>query len=376
MLVEQRLRSANLSVVLGLVIVIGANAVVVATKLAVRAAIPPVTWLIMGLCVVFLLFFFVASLSIVVRVVQVEGDRRLEILYGPGGRMRQTFHSSDVEHASAQRLSALRMGGWGYRGSLRLFRRAALVTRGGDALLLELTGHRRFWVTVDSPGRFAEYPRRINGSTRLGTAKIANEGTSVSDRKTIGIFVFEQMEELDAVGPWEVLRYWTLYFPDDGFDVLTFSSDGETVCCAKGMRIESDRSFGELGPLEVLLYPGGQGTREHLKDEAHLEWVRARRVATPLMTSVCTGSLVFAAAGLLANRRATTHWASLDLLHEIDPSITVESEARFVDDGDVVTSSGVSAGIDMALHLVARLSSRERARQVRRGIQYDPEPPV
>jgi len=91
---------------------------------------------------------------------------------------------------------------------------------------------------------------------------------------------------------------------------------------------------------------------------------------------VCTGSLVYAAAGLLGNRTATTHWASLNLLSEIDPTIKIDVDARFVDDGDLITSAGVSAGIDMALHLVARLAGTERAQEVRRGIQYDPRPPV
>jgi transcriptional regulator GlxA family with amidase domain len=94
------------------------------------------------------------------------------------------------------------------------------------------------------------------------------------------------------------------------------------------------------------------------------------------MTSVCTGALVYAAAGLLAGRPATTHRNSLDLLTKLDPSIDVRPEDRFVDDGDVITSAGVSAGIDMALHLVDRLAGTDRAREVRRGIQYDPAPPV
>ena len=94
------------------------------------------------------------------------------------------------------------------------------------------------------------------------------------------------------------------------------------------------------------------------------------------MTSVCTGSLVYAAAGLLSGRPATTHWASLNLLSEIDPTVRTDVNARFVDDGDLITSAGVSAGIDMALHLVARLAGTERAREVRRDIQYDPAPPV
>jgi transcriptional regulator GlxA family with amidase domain len=100
------------------------------------------------------------------------------------------------------------------------------------------------------------------------------------------------------------------------------------------------------------------------------------RVQTPLMASVCTGALVFAAAGLLAGRPATTYWHSFDELVALDRSVLVETEARFVDDGDVVTSAGVSAGIDMALHLVARLDSVAEAQAVRRGIQYDPAPPV
>jgi transcriptional regulator GlxA family with amidase domain len=94
------------------------------------------------------------------------------------------------------------------------------------------------------------------------------------------------------------------------------------------------------------------------------------------MTSVCTGSLVYAAAGLLSHRPATTHWASLDLLAELDPTIDVRRDERFVDDGDTITASGVSAGIDMALQLVFRLAGVDRARQVRRIIQYDPAPPV
>ncbi len=100
------------------------------------------------------------------------------------------------------------------------------------------------------------------------------------------------------------------------------------------------------------------------------------RAATPILASVCTGALVFAAAGLLAGRPATTHWSAFDELAALEPSVLADTEARFVDDGDTITSAGVSAGIDMALHLVARLESVEAARRVRRGIQYDPQPPV
>lgn len=191
----------------------------------------------------------------------------------------------------------------------------------------------------------------------------------------VGVFVFDGAEELDVVGPWEVLAYWAAH-SDLHPEVLTFSLDGGGVRCAKGLCLVPDTSADEVGPLHVLVYPGGRGTRPLMRDEGHLAWVRGLRARTPLMTSVCTGSLVYAAAGLLAGRPATTHWGSLDELTAADPSVLVDADARFVDDGDVVTSAGVSAGIDMALHLVARLESTETARQVRRGIQYDPAPPV
>jgi transcriptional regulator GlxA family with amidase domain len=199
---------------------------------------------------------------------------------------------------------------------------------------------------------------------------------SEQDAKQIGILLFPDVEELDAIGPWEVLSFWTRNFPEDGWRVFCFSADGQPVACAKGLVVGAHHSMADLPALDVLLHPGGMGTRPQLVDKQHLDWVREQGRSVPLMTSVCTGSLVFAAAGLLAGRPATTHWASLDLLKELDPTIDVRADDRFVDDGGVVTSSGVSAGIDMALHLVARLASPERARQVRRGIQYDPQPPV
>jgi transcriptional regulator GlxA family with amidase domain len=194
--------------------------------------------------------------------------------------------------------------------------------------------------------------------------------------RRIGILLFPEVEELDAIGPWEVLSYWTRAFPEDGWQVFCVSADGGPVTCAKGLRVEAHHGTADMPPLDVLLHPGGRGTRPQLRDEEHLEWVRAQRRTVPLMTSVCTGSLVYAAAGLLSGRPATTHWASLDRLRELDPTIDVRPDDRFVDDGDTITSAGISAGIDMSLHLVSRLSSPARARTVRRGIQYDPEPPV
>ncbi len=194
--------------------------------------------------------------------------------------------------------------------------------------------------------------------------------------KHIGIVLFDGVEELDAVGPWEVLAYWTVTCPQDGYAVLCLSADGGPVRCAKGLTVQAHSSFADAPALDVLVHPGGQGVAPQLSDGAYLDWIRRQRAHVPLLTSVCTGSLVYAAAGLLAGRPATSHWASLGMLRDLDPSIDVRGRERFVDDGDVVTAAGVSAGIDMALHLVARLAGVERAQEVRRGIQYDPAPPV
>ncbi len=192
----------------------------------------------------------------------------------------------------------------------------------------------------------------------------------------IAVALFDGAEELDFAGPWEVLAAWASQWPDDGVEVFTVADSAEAVRCAKGLRVLPDHSWETAPGIDVLVYPGGIGTRRELAEPATLERLRGLREAGTLMTSVCTGALVFAAAGLLEDRPATTWWGSLDTLAELDPTIDVRPDDRFVDSGEVVTAAGVSAGIDMALHLVARLHSVERAREVRRYIQYDPEPPV
>jgi transcriptional regulator GlxA family with amidase domain len=192
----------------------------------------------------------------------------------------------------------------------------------------------------------------------------------------IGIALFEGAEELDWAGPWEVLAAWAQGWPDDGVEVFTVAREDGVVTCAKGLRVLPDQTWASAPPLDVLVYPGGAGTRRELADEVVLDWLRGLRAADTLMTSVCTGALVYAAAGLLDGRPATTWWGALDRLGELGDGIEVRPDDRWVDSGEVVTAAGVSAGIDMALHLVARLHSVERAREVRRYIQYDPEPPV
>ena len=208
------------------------------------------------------------------------------------------------------------------------------------------------------------------GACGAATASPAGPVTSIA------VALFDGVEELDFAGPWEVLAAWATQWPDDGVEVFTLASSTDAVTCAKGMRVLPDRTWETAPAIDVLVYPGGFGTRRELADPEVLDRLRGLRERGTLMTSVCTGALVFAAAGLLRDRPATTWWGRLDTLAELDPTIEVRPDDRFVDSGEIVTAAGVSAGIDMALHLVARLHSVERAREVRRYIQYDPEPPV
>jgi transcriptional regulator GlxA family with amidase domain len=191
----------------------------------------------------------------------------------------------------------------------------------------------------------------------------------------IAVALFPDAEELDWAGPWEVLSCWAHTHPEDLVSVFTVARSAEPVTCARGLRVIPDRTWADAGVLDVLVYPGGRGTRRDITDPATIAWVRELAGRGVLLTSVCTGALVLASAGVLDHRPATTHRDALGELAGLGSHIDVVDD-RFVDDGDVVTAAGVSAGIDMALHLVARLHSVERARDIRHRIQYEPEPPV
>src|SRR5205085_2639397 len=191
----------------------------------------------------------------------------------------------------------------------------------------------------------------------------------------IAVAVFEGAEELDFAGPWEVLAAWRFLYPDD-VDVVMVGETTAPVTCAKGMRVVPQISWDELGEVDVLVYPGGRGTRPQLVDAKIRTRLRAFKQRGTLMTSVCTGALVYADAGLLDGRPATTYWGAFDELLPLGRDISPRRDERFVDDGDVITAAGVSAGIDMALHLVSRLGSPDTARAVRRYSHSDPRPPA
>ena len=190
---------------------------------------------------------------------------------------------------------------------------------------------------------------------------------------TIAVAIWDGVEELDVVGPYEVLTAWGTHANGRSIRVHTVAERADEVRCAHGLRLLPDRTWSDVGEIDVLVLPGGNA-RPQAEDERVLDRVRGLGENGTLMTSVCTGALILAAAGLLEGRPATTHWSALDSLASY--GVEVRPEARFVDTGKVVTSAGVSAGIDMALHLIARLDSPERARGVRRYIHYDPAPPV
>jgi transcriptional regulator GlxA family with amidase domain len=190
----------------------------------------------------------------------------------------------------------------------------------------------------------------------------------------IGVGMFEGVEELDLAGPYEVLTAWGRA-TDRDVEVFTVGESTNELRASHGLRLVPDRSWDDVDGLDVFVLPGGRSGPQ-LSDEAFLQRLRDLRSSGTLLASVCTGGVVFAAAGLLDGLPATTHWGSLEALAQHGKDVDVRADERYVDTGDVITSQGVSAGIDMALYLVKRLESEERAREVRRYIQYDPEPPV
>lgn len=189
--------------------------------------------------------------------------------------------------------------------------------------------------------------------------------------KTIGIVLFPEAEELDFVGPYEVFGMLSKHF-DQEWQVVLAAETREPVLCAKGLRVLPDCTFDDCPPLDVLLVPGGFGTRTEVDNEKLMGFVRRAGASCAWVTSVCTGAFILERAGFLKGRRATTHWLALDQLRELPVEVV---EQRFAVDGNMITAAGVSAGIDMALYLVGTLKDPETARNVQKAMEYYPEPP-
>jgi transcriptional regulator GlxA family with amidase domain len=197
-------------------------------------------------------------------------------------------------------------------------------------------------------------------------------------KTSVGILIFDDVEVLDFAGPFEVFsRARTIPGADSRrtedsapFVVFTVGRSTAPVTATGGLSVAPRYSFANVPRIDLLVVPGGFGTRALLKDDKVLDWIRRTAVNLRQLTSVCTGSLLLAQAGLLRGRRATTHWAALDLLAGIDAGLQVDREKRVVDDGGVITSAGVASGIDMAFYIVERMCGKAVADDTAKYMEY------
>jgi len=190
----------------------------------------------------------------------------------------------------------------------------------------------------------------------------------------IGILLFEDAEELDFAGPWEVFKMARESKPAE-FELLLVAESPAPVRCRGGMRVLPDVTTADCPKLDVILIPGGQGTRQAVENKPLLEWIARISGTCQWVTSVCTGAMLLTAAGPARGKRVTTHWAYVETLRGRKEAAEVVADARYVQDGNVVTAAGVSAGIDMALWLIGQWHGPDFARQVQRFMEYDPAPP-
>ena len=195
------------------------------------------------------------------------------------------------------------------------------------------------------------------------------------ERKRIGIVLFENIEVLDFCGPFEVFSVTRLNEEKrreelSPFEVLLVAEHPEPVSTTGNMKVIPHYTFENCPRLNILVVPGGWGTRKELNNPVMLEWLRTCAAEVETLTSVCTGSLLLGFAGLLDGLHATTHWRSLDWMRDSLPAVVVEFEKHVVEDGRVFTSAGISAGIDMALRVVARYFGEDIGRATARHMEY------
>jgi transcriptional regulator GlxA family with amidase domain len=192
----------------------------------------------------------------------------------------------------------------------------------------------------------------------------------------VGIFVFDDVEVLDFAGPYEVFttatRMHTRAQPNEApaFNVFTIAQTTSAVRARAGLLVTPDFGFADHPHVDLLIIPGGVVTAE-LTKPAVIDWIKSSSVKTELTASVCTGAFLLAQAGLLHGRNATTHWEDIDDLRTMFPSLMVQPNVRWVDEGKLITSAGISAGIDMSLHIVERTLSREAALRTAKQLDFD-----
>jgi len=184
--------------------------------------------------------------------------------------------------------------------------------------------------------------------------------------RRIGMLIFPRMTQLDMTGPYEVLAR----LPDTAVELIARSRDPVTT--DRGLQIVPTTSYADCPPLDVIMVPGGPGQQDLMEDEEALGFLRRQAAGAKFVTSVCTGSLVLAAAGLLKGKRATSHWAAIENLALLG---AIPVREKIVIDGNIITGAGVTSGIDFALHLAAILAGEQTAREIQLQIEYDPQPP-
>jgi transcriptional regulator GlxA family with amidase domain len=188
--------------------------------------------------------------------------------------------------------------------------------------------------------------------------------------RTLAILIFDEVEVLDFCGPFEVFSVANRFTDLPAFNVLTVAEKTAPVLTRGGLSVNPHHRLTDCPPPDVLLVPGDQGTRKQMHNPALIEWINARSQEAELVLSVCTGALLLAKAGLLDGLEATTHHSAIDLLRQTAPKTTVHAERRFVDNGRVICSAGIAAGIDMSLHVVGRLVGKDAAAKTARQMEY------
>lgn len=192
----------------------------------------------------------------------------------------------------------------------------------------------------------------------------------MSQTRSVGIFIFKDVEVLDFCGPFEVFSVAGHQVSPGAFEVFTVGQSIDPLLARNGLEVVPKHALSDAPPIDLLIIPGGQGTRQLVKNNQVLDWIGQRAEQAELVMSVCTGALLLAKHGLLEGLEATTHHLALDLLRELAPDTTVRDDARVVDNGRIITSAGVAAGIDMSFHVLAKLMGRELAEKTARYIEY------
>lgn len=187
----------------------------------------------------------------------------------------------------------------------------------------------------------------------------------------VGIFIFNDVEVLDFAGPFEVFSIASKE-NNQIFDVFTISENKEIILTKNNLQVQATYSFKDQFDVDILIIPGGSGAEKvEIYNLTVLNWIKQQSKTTQITASVCTGALLLAECGLLINKKATTHWMDLDRLENDYPQTEVIRNVKYVDQGDVITSGGISAGINMSFYLITKLFSIEAAKAIAKRMEYD-----